>query len=492
VSATQAEAKKRAEEADRQAKVRKALADGKAALGAKNLQAAADAFASAARLAPQDPDVIQAQQDLTRARQAADAQLAAQKQRQQQFDNLMKAGDVALKAQKYADAVKAFHQAHDLMPADKLGVQKLAQAQTALAGQQKADDQKQAAARKLATFNALVTQGQTDLKQGKYADALKLFNDAKLLIPDNATVAPLIAQAQKGLDSEAGKTGEFNTLVKQGQAALKAGKYADAVKAFTAAQKLMPGNMTVPPLLQQAQNALDAERIAQAKQKAAEAKKLDDFNTHMQQGQAALKAGKYADAVKAFTAARQLFPNNMTVPPLLQQAQNALDAERSALEKQKAAEVKKLTDFNMFMKRGQEMMAATKYQEAVVAYSAALKLYPNSVPAQQGLQQARQALNPPPQVVAAFNKKMQDALVLEKQERWNDVLKLYQEAVNLIPTDGKAKDKLKFTTHLTEGQKHLAARRFVEAQREFEAAVALFPNVAAAQTGLKKAKNKMQ
>ena len=48
------------------------------------------------------------------------------------------------------------------------------------------------------------------------------------------------------------------------------------------------------------------------------------------------------------------------------------------------------------------------------------------------------------------------------------------------------------TTHLTAGQKLLAGKFFVEAQREFEAAVALYPTIEAAQTGLKKAKAKMQ
>ena len=47
-----------------------------------------------------------------------------------------------------------------------------------------------------------MTQGQAALAAKKYGDALKLLNDAEKLYPANPNLTPLIAQATKGINEE--------------------------------------------------------------------------------------------------------------------------------------------------------------------------------------------------------------------------------------------------------------------------------------------------
>ncbi len=357
-------------------------------------------------------------------------------------------------------------------------------------------------AKKTAAVEALLTQAVAG--QAKTKDPAAYEKLQQQLAQEKARRDAAEADAKLKQQAAAAKKLEtYNALLKQGQAALAAKKYAEALKLFQDAKQLSPDNPAVAPLLAQAARGVEDDRTAQdlaQKQKAAAAKKLNDFNALIQSGQKAMTAKRYADAVQSFSAAKQLLPTNPTVGPLLAQAQKAVNDERLArdlAQKQKAAEAKKLADFTSLMKQGKSALGVKKYADAVNLFGAALKLYPNSTQAQQSYRDAQRALaaQPNPQVLAAFNRKMQDALTLERQQRWADAIKAYQDALKFVPTDAVAKERIRvvgYTLHMQEGQRHLAARRFIEAQRDFEAALALEPNSVPARTGLQKARNKMQ
>ena len=59
----------------------------------------------------------------------------------------------------------------------------------------------------------------------------------------------------------------FQQLLQDGQRALQAKKYDDAVKSFTDAQKLMPDDARVAQFLKQAQKALNDSKTADPKKK---------------------------------------------------------------------------------------------------------------------------------------------------------------------------------------------------------------------------------
>src|SRR5262249_19851858 len=105
-----AEAKKAAEaqktaEAQKAAQVQQLLDTGRKALAAKQLDAAGKAFTDAAKLAPNDPNVARALQDLeqTRRNLAADNDKA---KRKAAYDAAINAGRVALAAKRFDDALK--------------------------------------------------------------------------------------------------------------------------------------------------------------------------------------------------------------------------------------------------------------------------------------------------------------------------------------------------------------------------------------------------
>jgi tetratricopeptide (TPR) repeat protein len=437
-SATAA-AKKRADELKLAADVKKALDDGRTALAAKKLDDAGRSFAAAATLAPKDADVARALADLDRAQKAAHADAETRQKRQTQYQALVDSGKSALAAKKYAEAIKAFNDAAALMPEDKTGQDLLRQAQKAQA-------------------------------------------DAKL-------VEEKTLQAKLDQDRSAQVQKQYQSAIQAGQKSLAAKQYEDAIKSFNDAAKLVPTDKTAPALLAQAQKALADAKTSQT----GELKRQADLAKFAKQGQDALNLKKYTEAKQAFGEALKLAPNDA----------HALRGQRDAqagLEAQQTADKAKLASFTTLMQQAQAAMQAKRYRDAQKAYDDALKLFPADANAQRGLQDANRALNPPkiappppppPPKVDNYQLQMDSGAALEKQQKYADAMKAYQEALKVRPNDQKATQALRnadFNIHLTEGQKHLQARRFVEAQREFEAALRIMPNNPTATNLLNKAK----
>jgi cytochrome c-type biogenesis protein CcmH/NrfG len=94
---------------------------------------------------------------------------------------------------------------------------------------------------------------------------------------------------------------------------------------------------------------------------------------------------RFGDAVRAYSQATKLFPDNESANEKLQTAQKALDDVGNA----QAA-------YNRFMLQGAAAMRLGRFGDASVAYSAALRLAPGDLDALAGLRSARGMMFGPP------------------------------------------------------------------------------------------------
>ena len=236
------ESKKRLEELQRAIDLQKQLNQYQAELAARNLDAADRILKQLALTAANDPLVLQAQQQLQNAQAAAAAADAQRQQRLQDFQARVAAGQAAMQAQRYDDAVQAFTYARVLNPDDATVPGLLQQAQNA---------------RDLQTA---LKQFRTALAARDLDAANKAYSSATLLAPNNPAVTQAFSDLQQALaaaqtDAAARdkQTRDFQARLKDGNDAMLARRYDDAVRAFTTAQILNPNDTTVPGLLQQAQ-----------------------------------------------------------------------------------------------------------------------------------------------------------------------------------------------------------------------------------------------
>ncbi len=300
-----------------------------------------------------------------------------------EFHDFLEKGRLALEQGRYADAVKALGESVKRQPNDKDSNNLLKQAQTQ---------------RRL----QVMSQGKAALKAKQYSEAVRLFTDAKDLLPD-AEVTALLVEAN------------FQAKLHLGRQRIAANQFAAAIADLEEANRLKPDHVEVRDLLQRAkegrkrqdkadydraliagdaamqrkdyQPAIDAYREALARPlqdgtasskltaaQNAKAKK-DSYESHIRQGKMQLSTKNYLSAEVELRAALLDMPGDTEAQRLLQQAQNA--------------KAKKLS-FDRHMSQGKSHILSKNHRLAEMEFQAALFDIPGEPEAQRSLQQARQ------------------------------------------------------------------------------------------------------
>jgi tetratricopeptide (TPR) repeat protein len=518
-----AETRRRDEDQKRIGEVRKALAAGRTALAAHNVEAAARSFDTAARLAPQDPEVQRAQQDLQKAQETARAENDTRQKRNEAYHLQMKAGHDALSAQRYDDAVRAFGEANGLMPDDRTAQDLLQQSKKlqVAAGSRpisptvpttrpatpevnpavaEAERRMREEVQRREHVSELLTAGRLALSAHKLDVADKAFSEANKLSPQDPGVAKAqqdLAAARSAVAADAERNrrqAAYQEAMQAGRAALAAKHYEEAVKAFTEASRQQPGDAAAAAQLKEAEKGrVDAQVAAEAaahRQQEQQQRRVE-YNRQMSQGEAALAAKRYEEAIKAFTEASRLEPGDAEAMRQLRNATQALDASRVPPPKPPLPASPKPQpqptqprpvpaeppvrpqqppstphpEFNRLLTQGQTALTQKRYDEAVKAFDDALKLQPGDATATKGMREATAARDaariPPPAP---------------------------QPQPPAPPRTGTLTPQMEFAQHMAEGQKLQAAKRYLEATREYEAALKLQPNNAEATAALKRAR----
>jgi tetratricopeptide (TPR) repeat protein len=379
------------------------------------------------------------------AKRKQDAYLAALNQAQK-----------ALVEKHYDDAIARYQEADKLFHTDAVisGLKQAQDAKTRSLAQadvdkHKLEEQKRAEAER----QKRLTEEQKPLESEKQkqvaADKAKADAEAKMAADKAKAQAEAKMAAEKArADAEARKKKEeekkrlddvYERFMKEAQAALAAKRYDAAAKAYADALKVMPGDGAATKghrealALQQAADKAKAETQtrmeAEARKKEEEKKRLADYGRLMTQGQTAISARKYDDAVKAYGDALKLMPGDPVATRALADANKSLEASKTP-----------------------------------------------------------KPPSPPPPPPAAYTRAMQNAATFEKQQRWSDAVAWYKEALKAVPGDAKATKGQDFGQHMDNAKKHAVAKKFPDAVKEYEAALKLIPDQPDATVGLKRAK----
>jgi tetratricopeptide (TPR) repeat protein len=190
-AARAATAKKVADDAAKAAQVKQLLSAGRTALNARQFDAAAKAFTEAGKLAPGDPELAKALQDLDQARRAAavaDAELKKRmeidtKNRQAAYQAAMNAGRQALTAKQFDDAVRSVTEAGRLQPGDPAAAALL----------------KDVDKTRKAEYARLMPLGKAAMTAKKFEEAVKTFTDALRAQPGDPAATAALKEAQQAL-----------------------------------------------------------------------------------------------------------------------------------------------------------------------------------------------------------------------------------------------------------------------------------------------------
>jgi tetratricopeptide (TPR) repeat protein len=450
-------------------------------------------------------------------------ELEAKEKRRQDYDRFMAAGEKALADKKYADATAAFDDALKLYPNDPKALDGLVAAKAGQQPGQPVDPKPTDDPDKNKAYDKVMAEGRQAMAMKQYALACTLFESAAKLKPGDEAATTALVDAKKELDKDTvakQQLADYQKAMDAGNAALKGMRYADAIREFLAAQRLVPND---PGALRGEQDA--KKQLAQQDAD----KKKADFNRQMDKANAALKDKKYDDAIDAVKAALQIMPDDPGAKQLLADATKAqanakttfdrlmtdADAARAALRYDDARQLyiqalqimpldpravqaqqdmerllasvverDRIVGYRRAMKAAAVSVAAKRYDDALVAYTEALQLAPNDLEAAAGVT----AMKP---IVAEFDGFMALGNTAMQKKFYGDAVKAYRDALKVIPDQPLAVAGLKqahYARGMNSGEKAMNQADYADAITFFKEALEANPGDPAARDQLKNAR----
>jgi tetratricopeptide (TPR) repeat protein len=410
-AAAAAEQRQKTEAQQRAAEVQRLVQQGNTALAAKQFDNAFKAFDQAAKLMPGNAE---AQAGLARTEKARQDSLAESRRQQADQERLAKyrtaleTGRAHLAAKRYDAAVTALTEATKLNPADPAAAAALKQAEAGRAASQAEAARELAQKQNAAAYQKWMADGRAALTGQRYDAAIQAFREAQKLQPTDPAAAAALKQAEtaranalaaanqaaKQQQEAAQRAERVRQLLATGRTAMNAQQFDAAGKAFAEAKQLAPTDLTVARALQD----LDlARRSAAAAAEAEKRKRLQEYQQAMATGRQLLAAKRFDEAARAFTDAGRLQPGDAQAAAMLREvdkaraAAQAQAAQEAEARKRQQEEQARRNEFARQMAAGRAAMTARRYDDAVKAFTEALKYQPGNAEATKALREADQA-----------------------------------------------------------------------------------------------------
>jgi hypothetical protein len=504
-----------------------ALKKGQEALAAKKYGEAAGFYDAAGKLFRTDAALNGKKTADLLAKREADL-LAAEKRKKETnllVKDLSAKGQKAFAEKKYTDAVTHYRKAKELAP-DNVAVRTaLAQAEheQALEAQRTrppvvVKPVKPATgptAKQMEDYKLALSAGRDAVKKNNLSGAINAYKEALRIIPGDRTATEALGAAQR-LQADA----VFADWMRQGGAAMKASKFADAAKAYDEALKVRPGDKV----------AVQGKRDALAKMTAKPetpkpvtpavdpkvAERRAAYQKAMTAAKAAVAQKKFAEADKLYGEALANVPGDAIATKDRAEAARLLKEQQETAKK--LAEMKKREeDYAKLIKSAQAALAAKKYPDALKMFTEALKANGSDLVALQGKKDAEAGLKKPAPADPKLKQRMEDyklamdaAAAAVKAKNYAGAVNAYKEALRLMPGDKAATDALAsaqrlqqsdeamkrdaaYANWMKQGNAALAQKKYAEAVKAFDEVLKLKPGDAAgikgkkdAEAGLKK------
>lgn len=346
-----------------------------------------------------------------------------EKETDAQYKKLIEAADLLAKQKSYRSARDNYLEASKLKKDEQYPKDKLKELESFIKAEEDAAALKQ-------KYEELVAQGEQLVKEEKWEDAKTKFKEALEIEKASTYVKGQLEIIEKKLGeikAQKEKEEKIASLIKEGDQAKTDKSYDAALAKYREVLVLDKENAVVPPKITEVEQLISD---------AAKNKELNDkFDALVKQGDEAVGAKKYQDAVARYTEAIGL------------KEDAAVKAKKEAAEKALAdlAKTEQLeADFKKLIEEGKTAETAKDYAGALVKYTSALDLKPADEPTQKKVNDIKKLIS-----------EEQSAAALQQQ-----IEQLIQEGISLMeggvmdgPQLEPAKEKFKEVLSLDKANK---------------------------------------
>lgn len=290
---------------------------------------------------------------------------------------------------------------------------------------------------KVNAFNEMVALGDNLLKQEKYAEAVMQYESALQLYPNNTMVREKYQDAKNKKDAYDTKISEYEKFKAKGLEFTLRKKYGEAIDYYRQALELYPNDTEIPGLIKELQTQKDI---------------ADNYDARITEADNYYEDRSYNEAKASYQAALQVIPDDSYALGMIARIDEIVNSpEYLKIQNDKA---KLDSDFDNLMSRGESAEAMKNYEQALSCYVSALELKPNNA----------QAL--------AKKKNAEDMILYQEQQR--------KEQERLAAAEAEKQRQANINNLLSLGNKQLNEKKYAEAELSFNEVLRLDPNNATA------------
>ena len=461
-------------------------------------------------------------------------EIAAKNKREQDYQNLIKAGDTKLASKDYENAKVQYTDALKLKPEQTYPKNKLAEIDKALAAlaTQKENDTK---------YAELIKKADASFEANNWQEAKLSYTSAQNIKPNEQYPKDKLKQVEAKLVAEANKKQleeNYKKAIAEADAQLKSKDYSGAKTNYTKASSLKPNEQYPKDKLKEVENLIAAaankaqqekeylalvdaaDKLfvnkkyeeskakytsalaikAEEKHPKARIKEIDgilaeiaaknkieqDYQNLIKAGDTKLTSKDYENAKVKYTDALKLKPEQTYPKNKLAEIDKAL----AALASQKENDAK----YTELIKKADASFSASKWQEAKLSYTSAQNIKPNEQYPKDKLKEVETKLlakAKQKELEENYNKAIADADAQLKSKDYSGAKTNYTKASSLKPNDQYPKDKLKeieglmlaiaekakkeeqYKSIIAEADKLLSANKFKEAKTKYNEALTI-------------------
>ena len=349
-------------------------------------------------------------------------ELEAQKELEKQYADLITSADASFGKEKYEDAIGLYTEALKIKPSEVYPKDQIAKAK-GLIEAAKAEDLKNQ------KYDEFIGKADKAFGVEQYQDAIVNYQSALQLKPEEAYPKERIAAAEKAIADKKAKQEldkQYNDLIVDADADMNAASYESAINNYEEALKLKPNENYPKEQIAEARKELEQQK------KEAEAEQ--QYKNLIASADKAFSAENYQAAIKDYTAASGLKPNENYPTDQIAKAQKIL-ADRAAQEKA----------YNDAIAKADAQFNQANYEAAIPAYQEALSMKPGEAYPTEQITKANAELAKLKEA-AAKDKQYNDLIAAGDKEfgakAWDKSIAKYQEALVLKPGEAYPSEQI--------------------------------------------------
>ena len=372
---------------------------------------------------------------------AAIAMAGESQQKEQQYQELVSAGQSAIDSKNYEEALSKFKEAAIVKPSEQLPKTKIAEINDLIKNSAKNAELD-------AKYLALIEQGDQLVENKDYVTAISKYNDALALKPTEVLPVEKAKRAQALADEMSRNQNDvqYEKILSTISQKIETKEYDRAKELIDRALTLRPDDNRPKALLKEIQD---------------QEKRLADFKNLMSQGQKEGAAKNYDKAINSYEQAKALMPSNTEPDDRIAALREEMNSQNKNDEQEQL--------FNNYVSNGDESAANENYDIALNNYQNALSLKPGHAPTIAKVKEIERKLDEiannkaqSAELQNKFNAIVKEADDFFNSESYPEAIDRYKSALELIPTSTYAQRQL------VEAQNRSSKMAIAEVEKEYK------------------------